>query len=117
MLVGSGDEMLEVTRDAIESIWLGEYLVIWPQAPDWPVQIRRGESGTAVDIVLNMAEFAEPAWKGSGVFDAGFETWLLTFQRRNGLKADGIVGPNTLIYLMAPTITQPRLMLAVEERS
>lgn len=117
LLVGSGDEMLEVTRDAIESIWLGEYLVIWPQAPDWPVQIRRGESGTAVDIVLNMAEFAEPAWKGSGVFDAGFETWLLTFQRRNGLKADGIVGPNTLIYLMAPTITQPRLMLAVEERS
>jgi general secretion pathway protein A len=117
LLVGSGEEIIEVSREAIESIWLGEYIVIWPQAPDWPVQIRRGESGAAVDIVMEMAEFAEPAWQGSGVFDAGFETWLLTFQRRHGLKPDGIVGPNTLIYLMAPTITQPRLMLAAEERS
>ena len=117
LLVGSGPDMLEVSRDSVEPRWLGEYVVIWPQAPDWPVQIRRGESGAAVDIVMEMAGFAEPAWTGNGVFDAGFETWLLTFQRRHGLKADGIVGPNTLIYLMAPTIRQPRLMLAEEERS
>lgn len=117
LLVGSGPDMLEVSRDSVEPRWLGEYVVIWPQAPDWPSQIRRGESGAAVDIVIQMAGFAEPAWTGNGVFDAGFETWLLTFQRRHGLKADGIVGPNTLIYLMAPTIRQPRLMLAEEERS
>ena len=66
---------------------------------------------------MEMAGFAEPAWKGSGVFDAGFENWLLAFQRRHGLKADGVIGPNTLIYLMAPTITEPRLTLAEEERS
>ena len=24
---------------------------------------------------------------------------------------DGIIGPNTLLYLMAPTITEPRLAL------
>jgi len=112
LLVGSGEEMLEVSRDVIETMWLGEYIVIWPQTPDWPMQIRRGESGAAVDIIMEMAGFAEPAWNGSGVFDAGFESWLLTFQRRHGLKADGIVGPNTLIYLMAPTISQPRLQLA-----
>jgi general secretion pathway protein A len=117
LLVGSGDDMLEVSRDAIEENWFGEYLVAWPQAPDWPVQIRRGESGAAVDIVMEMAGFAEPPWTGGGVFDAGFESWLIAFQRRNGLKADGIIGPNTLIYLMAPTINQPRLVLAREENS
>jgi general secretion pathway protein A len=117
LLVGSGPDLLELSPGAIEPSWLGEYIVIWPQAPDWPVQIRRGESGAAVDIVMEMAGFAEPAWTGNGVFDAGFETWLLTFQRRHGLIADGIVGPNTLIYLMAPTITQPRLMLGDGERS
>ena len=116
-LVGSGDEVIEVSREAIEARWLGEYIVTWPQAPDWPGEIRRGESGAAVDIVMNMAELAEPAWNGTGVFDSGFESWLMTFQRRHGLKADGIVGPNTLIYLMAPTITQPRLILAAEESS
>ena len=117
LLVGSGDDMIEVSRDAVESRWLGEYIVAWPQAPDWPAEIRRGESGMAVDIVIEMAEFAEPAWSGDQVFDAGFETWLMGFQVRNGLKADGIVGPNTLIHLMAPTITEPRLVMAAEESS
>ncbi len=117
LLVGSSEKPVTVTREAIENHWLGEYLVAWPQAADWPVQIRRGESGVAVDIVMEMAGYAEPAWTGEGVFDSGFETWLMTFQRRNGLRADGIIGPNTLIYLMAPTITQPRLITAAGERS
>ncbi len=117
LLVGSGEDVIEVSRDAVESRWLGEYIVAWPQAPDWPGEIRRGESGSAVDIVIEMAEFAEPPWSGDQVFDAGFETWLMGFQVRNGLKADGIVGPNTLIHLMAPTITGPRLVQAAEESS
>jgi general secretion pathway protein A len=110
LLVGAGDQARSVTRDAVEEQWLGEYYVTWPQAPDWPAEIRRGESGPAVDIVLQMAERAEPAWPGGGKFDAEFEGWLTTFQRRNGLKPDGIIGPNTLIHLMAPTITEPRLV-------
>ena len=110
LLVGADDQALSVTRDAIEAQWLGEYFVAWPQAPDWPAEIRRGETGAAVDIVIEMAELAEPAWHGGSEFDAEFEGWLTTFQRRNGLKADGIIGPNTLIHLMAPTIAEPRLV-------
>ncbi len=117
LLVGSGDEVIEVSRDAVESRWLGEYFVAWPQAPGWPAEIRRGESGVAVDIVIEMAEFAQSPWSGDQEFNAGFETWLMGFQVRNGLKADGIVGPNTLIHLMAPTITEPRLVLVAEESS
>lgn len=112
MLVGFADGALNVTHDAIEPIWLGEYFVVWPQAPDWPMEIHRGESGAAVDIVMEMAALAQPAWSGSGVFDEQFETWLMGFQRRNGLRADGIIGPRTLMYLVAPTIVEPRLVLA-----
>jgi general secretion pathway protein A len=117
LLVGTGDNVIEVSREAVEAQWLGEYLVAWPQAPDWPGQIGRGESGAAVDIVIEMAGLADPAWSGAGIFDSGFESWLMSFQRHHGLDADGIVGPNTLIYLMAPTITQPRLILTAEENS
>lgn len=117
LLVGSGEEPQEVSRESIENLWLGEYLVAWPQAPDWPAQISTGETGLAVDIVMEMAAYAEPAWTGDGEFDAKFESWLKSFQRRNGLRADGIIGPNTLIYLMAPTIEQPRLILDGGERS
>lgn len=117
VLVGSGADARTVPRDLLDSQWLGEYVVAWPQAPDWPHEIRRGESGAAVDIVMEMAAFAVPAWLGEGVFDAEFEGWLTAFQRRNGLKPDGIIGPNTLIHLMAPTIDQPRLLLEREETS
>ena len=64
-----------------------------------------------------MAMRAEPAWQGGTSFDGGFESWLMAFQRRHGLKADGIVGPNTLIHLMAPTIDQPRLEIMAQEDS
>jgi general secretion pathway protein A len=117
LLVGSSENQEAVSREAIENLWLGEYMVAWPQAPDWPAQIRQGQSGKAIDIVMEMAGYAQPAWTGERVFDSGFESWLMTFQRRNGLRADGIIGPNTLIYLMAPTIKQPRLITSSGERS
>ncbi len=117
LLLGAGSEPMEFSREALESRWWGEYIVAWPQAPDWPAQIMRGESGAAVDIVMQMATQASPAWTGGGVFDAGFESWLMDFQRRHALEADGIIGPRTLLYLMAPTITEPRLSMAGAERS
>jgi len=110
LLAGAEDEPLRVARGAVEERWLGEYYVAWPQAPDWPPEIRRGESGAAVDIVMEMAALVDPAWRGSGLFDEDFETWLMAFQRRNGLEADGIIGPRTLMYLVAPTIVEPRLI-------
>ena len=109
LLLGAGDGALLVERGQVEPLWLGEYFVAWPQAPDWPPEIRRGETGAAVDIVLRMATQAEPAWNGGGVFDYSFEAWLKSFQEKNGLTVDGIVGPKTLLYLMAPTISEPRL--------
>jgi general secretion pathway protein A len=117
LLLGAGRSPVEFLREVVEPLWLGEFLVIWPQAPDWPLQIRRGESGAAVDIVMSLAGQAEPAWQGNGIFDAGFESWLTEFQRNNSLRADGIIGPKTLLYLMAPTITEPRLVVASENRS
>jgi murein L,D-transpeptidase YcbB/YkuD len=109
LLLGAGDQPQAFERQELESKWLGKYLVAWPQAPDWPNQIRRGQSGAAVDIVMRMASQASPAWTGAGVFDAGFESWLMNFQQQHALTADGIIGPETLLYLMAPTIKQPRL--------
>jgi peptidoglycan hydrolase-like protein with peptidoglycan-binding domain len=117
LLLGSAADRRAVLRDTVEAQWLGEYYVAWPQAPDWPVQIQRGETGPAVEIVMEMAALAQPGWSGGGVFDENFEAWLMAFQRRNGLVADGIVGPNTLIHLMAPTITEPRLVTEATENS
>jgi general secretion pathway protein A len=110
LLVGTADDSVTATREAVEQHWLGAYVVVWPQAGSWPVQVRRGDRGEAVDIVIQLAAKVEDGWSGGGVFDTAFESWLRQFQVRHGLDGDGIVGPKTLLYLMAPSIEHPRLL-------
>jgi general secretion pathway protein A len=111
IILGAGSRPLSFKRDQVEELWLGEYIVAWPQSPDWPEQIRRGDKNAAVDIVFSMAALANPPWEGGHVFDLGFEDWIKEFQKSHGLPDDGIIGPQTLLYLMAPGISEPRLEL------
>jgi general secretion pathway protein A len=117
ILLGAGSEPQYFQRDKVDELWMGEYIVAWPQSPDWPEQIRRGDQGAAVDILFSMAAMAEPPWQGQKQFNGQFEEWIKNFQQRNGLPADGIVGPQTLLYLMAPGIVEPRLELENMEGS
>ena len=112
--VGRSDQMKTVSRDSVEPRWLGSYLVAWPQSPGWPAFISRGDSGPAVDTIMEMAARVDMPYQGPPVFDAGFELWLKGFQRRNGLGTDGIVGRNTLLHLMTASIDEPKLMQAWE---
>lgn len=111
ILLGAGSEPHYFQRDQVDEFWMGEYIVAWPQSPDWPEQIRRGDDNAAVDIVFSMAALADPPWQGLPKFDGEFEQWIKGFQQSHGLPADGIVGPQTLLYLMAPGIVEPRLAL------
>lgn len=111
ILLGAGSEPRYFQRDQVDEFWMGEYIVAWPQSQDWPEQIRRGDQNAAVDIVFSMAAMADPPWQGQQQFDGKFEQWIKGFQQRHGLPVDGIVGPQTLLYLMAPGIVEPRLEL------
>lgn len=117
ILLGAGSEPQYFQRDKVDELWMGEYIVAWPQSPDWPEQIRRGDRNAAVDILFSMAALADPPWQGQPQFDGQFEEWVKSFQRNHGLLADGIVGPQTLLYLMAPGIVEPRLELENMEGS
>lgn len=110
LLVGTGERAVTVSRDSVESRWLGNYLVAWPQAAGWPSYIGRGDSGPAVATIMDMASRVEEPYNGEQVFDAAFELWLKDFQARNGLKPDGIVGRNTLLHLMTASIDEPQLL-------
>jgi general secretion pathway protein A len=110
--VGRSEGLITVSRDSVESRWFGAYLVAWPQAPGWPAFIGRGDSGPAVDTVMEMASRVDDPYLGAAVFDAAFELWLKAFQSRNGLEPDGIIGRNTLLHLMTASIDEPRLLQA-----
>ena len=110
ILAGDGRDVT-VGIDDLENYWLGTFLVVWPQADDWPRELSVGDSGTAVVLVKTMASelqftFSDPA---NDLFDEPFKLWIQAFQRRSGLLDDGIIGPETLVYLMAPGIANPRL--------
>lgn len=110
LLVGSPGHLTTVSRESVESRWLGTYHVAWPQAPGWPSLIGKGDTGPAVTTVMEMATLVDVPYHGDKVFDAAFELWLKDFQTRNGLEADGIVGRNTLLHLMTASIQEPKLL-------
>ena len=110
LLVGSAGQLTTVSRESVESRWLGAYLVAWPQAEGWPPYIGKGDSGPAVTTIMDMATLVDVPYHGGKVFDAAFELWLKGFQARNGLEADGIVGRNTLLHLMTASIQEPKLL-------
>ena len=111
LLVGSPGRSLTVATDSVDARWLGAYFVAWPQAPGWPAEVGRGDSGVAVKTIMEMATRVDVPYHGGQVFDAAFELWLRGFLVRNGLQADGIVGRNTLLYLMTASIEEPSLLL------
>ena len=110
LLIGTLQQMKTISRESVESDWLGGYLVVWPQAAEWPPFIGRGDTGPAVATVMEMSTRVDVPYRGEHVFDAAFELWLKAFQVRNGLQADGIIGRNTLLHLMTASIEEPKLL-------
>ena len=115
LVIGDGSSQRTVERSFVEQRWFGDYLVAWPQAPNWPREIGRGDTGEAVDRVIELATRADRPYAGVPEFGPDFERWLMAFQVRNGLDPDGIVGPKTLLYLMRFSIDEPRLLSSREE--
>ncbi len=110
LLVGAAGDLQTVSKESVERVWLGSYLVIWPQAPEWPPVVRRGDDGSAVVTIIDMASRVDVPYHGEQTFDADFERWLKSYQIRNGLQADGIVGRKTLLYLMTASIDDPHIL-------
>jgi len=107
---------IRVSINELDARWLGTFLVVWPQAKDWPKELALGDEGVAVSLVKRMASLLEFPFNDADteLFDEQFANWIEGFQRRSGLLDDGIIGPETLVYLMAPGIEQPRLSELVE---
>ena len=102
------------SREAIEAAWFGDYSLLW-RVPPW--ESRLIEPGNTRDRevwlqrALKEAEKALSMARGSTEVD--IESRVEAFQRQEGLRADGVVGPLTIIrfnhYLgrSAPTLSGP----------
>lgn len=90
--------------------WLGEFLVAWPD--DGSI-LRRGDSGDEVERMKTLAEaVSEPRWTGQrdDRYDEAFQRWVTDFQRHHGIGADGMIGPETRLFLKVPHLGGPNLV-------
>ena len=106
-----------VPLDGIESIWSGDYTVVWQAPPTGASVIGPGAGGESVRWLrrlLAQAPGIDSADNGSAQFDAALGAAVRRFQVSRGLSPDGIAGPRTLVQLNNALTTPgiPHLMSA-----
>jgi general secretion pathway protein A len=116
--LGWGSELVPIA--GIESVWTGDYTVVWQLPPTGAALIGPGASGDSVRWLrrlLSEVPGSGVAYTESGRFDAMLSGAVRDFQSARGLAADGIAGPRTLIQLhnAAGVPGIPRLMPQTDE--
>lgn len=92
----------------------GKWFTIPPQSRSF----RLGDSAEVLALVRKRLFYANdiPADDGSTVFDAQLDSGVRSFQRRYGLKEDGVIGPGMIRELSAPISQRIRQILVNMER-
>lgn len=98
--LASGSELIPVA--GLESIWTGDYTLVWQPPPLGPPLIGPASSGEAVlwlrRLIAEIPELGLPE-SDSSYYDRGLTRAVRAFQVSRGLDPDGIAGPRTLIQL------------------
>ncbi|MEH6608888.1 MAG: AAA family ATPase [Halioglobus sp.] len=86
-----------ITVDKLEEAWSGEYFVLWRFPSGYRFPQRKGATGEAITWLA--IQLDEEHARETGRFDDDLEEKLKLYQSQNGLLADGILGPMTVIAL------------------
>lgn len=99
-----GDEGQRIRLHEVDRYWTGEFLVLWKPPLDGVTAIQPSHSGNSVRWLREIfarVDGIESDVRDDSPIDHQLATRIKVFQRRRGLQADGIVGPETLIHLGA----------------
>ena len=107
-----GEQVHIVSLVALGRRMPGRFLTLWRAPPDFRATLKPGERGADVDwvaarlAVVNNYGKPEPGRQ----YDAALAREVRTFQAAQGLPADGIVGPKTMMALNGATgVPEPQL--------
>jgi general secretion pathway protein A len=113
-----GSQRYELARPALSKFWTGEFIAVWRLPPEVPAaSLKRGDAGAGVAWVkdrLASLDRGATAESGPAFFDDEVEDRVRKLQTAYGIKADGIVGPETLFALSALDDSGPRLARTVQ---
>jgi general secretion pathway protein A len=102
VLVDDGEAEAWGSLPEIEALWPGDFVMLWRPVLDIPL-LGQGSTGEAVTWLRERLALADGEPKAKITtedrFDAALQSRLQRFQEANGLNADGIAGPWTMIML------------------
>jgi general secretion pathway protein A len=108
----AGDQVRIVSLVALGRRMPGRFLTLWRAPPDFRTSLKPGDRGADVDWVAArlsvVNNYAQP--EPGRQYDAALAREVRTFQTAQGLPADGIVGPKTMMALNgAAGVPEPKL--------
>ncbi len=86
--------------------WLGHYTLMWKTPSGYTGHIKPGDKGPLIswlDQQMALVNKREPQQGDTMFFDDSLTDQVRAFQLAEGLLADGIVGPRTIIQLNSST--------------
>ncbi len=110
-----GQSLHNVRLVALARLWRGDFATYWRTPPGYRVDLRDGSGGPAVAQLARQLSQLDgtplaPASAALQILDRALRERVRTFQRAQGLKADGQPGPMTFMQLDRATgVDEPRL--------
>jgi general secretion pathway protein A len=100
------DREVQIPTDQLERNWTGAYIIIWRPPPGFSQVIRPDRTGPARDwLTARIADLSGKKLTGAELADA-----VEKYQQAEGILADGVAGPETIIHLNTST-GQPVVLL------
>ncbi|HSH13788.1 MAG TPA: peptidoglycan-binding protein, partial [Desulfurivibrionaceae bacterium] len=102
-----GNQEVRMTTSQLESFWTGAYTIFWRPPAGYDQAIRLDRGGPARDwLTARFTDLNDGQTAGADLARA-----VKDYQQREGLLADGIAGPETIIHLNTST-GQPVALLS-----
>ena len=98
----AGEVSQNIESGQLEPLWGGRYWDVWQMPGYVPLLMREGDRGPGVLWVKAAATRCDPPFVNDvddPYFGPSLKHWALAFQQHSGLRADGLVGPETLQLL------------------
>ncbi len=97
-----GEQVVLVQPRDLRDHWFGTYVLLWQTPPDYHGSLRLGDTHASVRWLRDSLATVQPdvaVGAADNRFDDALSSAVLTFQQRENLLADGVVGPLTWIKL------------------
>ncbi len=110
-------ESIELPRSDLATSWQGDFIAIWRAPATHAGNLHRGDAGPGVAWAkdrLSRLDHGGNGETGPAFFDAELEDRVRKLQLAYGIRADGIIGPETLFALSALDEAGPHLIRNIE---